>query len=346
LPRRSRAAAGFLALAAAAVGAAPAGAQPSSAGEGTFLKFMRDGDGFQRPPNLGLSFGGSVRRANMDTGSTGVVVAASAIPGVDQLPTRGPGELTYTSSGRIMQGDWVVTPVTITGANGVSVTTQPIAVLAVRRIACTERARNCTPRENPSRVAMIGVGFARKRDRDINPFLNIAAKVSRRGYAISRDGVQVGLPSAGAGSDYVTVQLRWDDEVNDWAPAPACITINDRAPAACGTVLPDTGLTSMFLRLPPSQEEGISLPSGTDRTLPPGTKVSIALAPDGDRASYSFRVGDASDPLAPSRVILVKPDARGAFVNTGVRLYNGFDYFFDADKGVVGYRPRAANAAR
>jgi hypothetical protein len=193
---------------------------------------------------------------------------------------------------------------------------------------------------------MIGIGFARKRDRDINPFLNTTAKVARRGYAVSRDGVQVGLPSAGAGSDYVAVQLRWDEEVKDWSPAPACITINDRTPAACGTVLPDTGLTVMFLRVPPSQEDGISLPTGTDRTLPPGTKVSVALAPDapnGAKASYSFRVGDVSDPLAPSRVILVKPNDRGAFVNTGVHLYNGFDYLFDADKGIVGYRPRAAN---
>jgi hypothetical protein len=56
-----------------------------------------------------------------DTGSTGIVVSAAAIPNVDRLPSRGPGALTYTSSGRIEQGDWVVVRATITGANGASV---------------------------------------------------------------------------------------------------------------------------------------------------------------------------------------------------------------------------------
>src|SRR5512132_4404722 len=37
----------------------------------------------------------------------------------------------------------------------------PIAVLAVTRIACTERARRCTPNEAPRRVSMMGIGFRR-----------------------------------------------------------------------------------------------------------------------------------------------------------------------------------------
>jgi hypothetical protein len=55
-------------------------------------------------------------------------------------------------------------------------------------------------------------------------------------------------------------------------------------------------------------------------------------------ASYSFRIGDVSSPLAPTRVTLVGRGDRPTFVNTGVHLLNGFDYLFDADKGVVGYR--------
>ena len=49
----------------------------------------------------------------MDTGSTGIVVSADKIPNIDRLPSLGPGRLTYSSSGRIMIGRWVVTPVTI-----------------------------------------------------------------------------------------------------------------------------------------------------------------------------------------------------------------------------------------
>jgi hypothetical protein len=51
----------------------------------------------------------------MDTGSTGVVVSADKIPNIDRLQSLGPGKLTYSSSGRIMTGQWVVTPMTITG---------------------------------------------------------------------------------------------------------------------------------------------------------------------------------------------------------------------------------------
>jgi hypothetical protein len=51
----------------------------------------------------------------MDTGSTGIVVSADKIPRIDTLPSLGPGTLTYSSSGRVMMGQWVITPVTIRG---------------------------------------------------------------------------------------------------------------------------------------------------------------------------------------------------------------------------------------
>jgi hypothetical protein len=344
-------------LAAIAVAASPCEAQTTDTrGGGVYLPFLKRhdaGGNLQRPPNLGLSFGGGRQhRAVMDTGSTGIVVAATSIPNIDQLPNRGPGTLTYTSSGRIMRGDWVVTPVTITGGSGASFTSAPIPVLAVRRIDCLDNARSCSPNENPRHVAMIGVGFGRRGVQDgvsgpeKNPFLNPASKgagpnAARRGYALTREGVQVGLGAANPGDAYVTVPLRWDDERKDWSGAPACIAINDRAPV-CGSVLPDTGVSGMFMSLPSGQDDGSMPSAGTDRTLPPGTKVTISLAPEapagGAVSSYSFRVGDAADPLAPSRLILVGRGDRPTYVNTGVHLLNGFDYLFDADKGVVGYR--------
>jgi len=343
-------------LAASIAMASPGGAQPRELPDGgsAFLRFFNgreSGGDLQKPPHLGLSFGGRQVRAVMDTGSTGVVVSASSIPGIDRLPNRGPGRLTYTSSGRIMQGDWVVTRVTITGGNGARVTTSPIPVLAVRSIGCLDNARNCTRREDPRHVAMLGVGFGRRGNLDgppgseKNPFLNLAVNGAgheglRRGYIVSRAGVQVGLTGADRGEGYVTVQLPWDDQRQDWSGAPACIAIDDRTPA-CGTVLPDTGVTGMFLTLPAGEEQASAGVSGTDRTLPSGSKVTISLAPGTSTpgiASYSFRVGDVADPLAPSRVTLVGRGDRPTFVNTSVRLLNGFDYLFDADNGIVGYR--------
>jgi len=70
--------------------------------------------------------------------------------------------------------------------------------------------------------------------------------------------------------------------------------------------------------------------------------VTVSLAPGtsarGVISGYSFRVGDTADPLAPGRVILVGRGDRPTFVNTSVGLLNGFDYLFDADNGIVGYR--------
>ncbi len=252
----------------------------------------------------------------------------------------------------------MVVQATIAGANGASVTTLPIPVLAVRNVACLDNARNCTPRYDPRHVAMIGVGFGRRGNREgphgpeINPFLNLAGASSdhglRRGYIVSSAGVQVGLTGPDPGDGYVTVQLARDDERQDWSGAPACIAIDDRPPA-CGSVLPDTGVTGMFLSLPASEQEARPGSGGADRGLPAGAKVTISLAPEASgpgAASYSFRIADAANPLAPTRVALVGRGDRPTFVNTGVHLFNGFDYLFDADKGVVGYRPNGRLSVR
>ena len=119
-------------------------------------------------PRLRISFGERSYGAVMDTGSTGIVVSADKIPNIDHLRSLGPGKLTYSSSGRIMTGRWVVTPVTIAGADGASVTTSTIPVLAVTRIECTATARRCTPNESPRGVSMLGIGFGRPSSTDLN----------------------------------------------------------------------------------------------------------------------------------------------------------------------------------
>ena len=95
---------------------------------------------------------------------------------------------------RIMAGRWVVTPVTIAGADGASVTTSPIPVLAVTdRMPAT--ARRCTT-NGTRRVSMLGIGTAAQLDgpersakaAPANPFLGVAAisdagaNHPRRGY--------------------------------------------------------------------------------------------------------------------------------------------------------------------
>ncbi|CAM3720658.1 Peptidase A2 domain-containing protein [Bordetella sputigena] len=351
------AAAARAALIAACFLAAPAvHADPAYDGyrEGTYLRFLNAPEGGQPrsvPPTLGLSFGGASVQAVMDTGSTGIVVAASTIPNVDQLQTLGAGTLSYSSSGRIMRGRWVVATATIRGANGASVTTRPLPVLAIDRIDCFRDARDCQPEEHPRHVAMIGIGYSREADHqsqstpDKNPFLNLPGMGDaerqgrvRRGYVVTREGVHVGLTPANTRGEYRYIKLAKRADGRDWAPLGACIAL-DRDTPACGTALIDTGVSAMYLTVPPERQAGHL--GGTDgRTLLPGTRVTISFGTDATPRSprYAFAAGDAREPAAPSRIILVEGANRPTFVNTSVHALNVFDYLFDADGGYVGFR--------
>ncbi|GJD54062.1 hypothetical protein OPKNFCMD_6843 [Methylobacterium crusticola] len=319
--------------------------------QGTFLPFL-DAPGedsrIQHPPRLGLSFGDEMHPVLMDTGSTGIVVSASRIPDVDALPSK-PGRLTYSSSGRIMIGRWVTIPVTVWGRNGAGVATRPIPVLAVDRIDCTDRPRHCRPEEAPRHVAMMGVGFGREDDSqaqstpETNPLLNLAPSgtgAARRGYVVTKQGVHVGLTSANTRGNFRFVKL--DPHLTipgEWRGVPVCIGVNDRAPATCGRALLDTGVAAMFLTLPPEQVADRVEGDGHSGLLP-GTQLSFSF-PDtaAPAARYQVVVGDAASPLAPERVVL-NTTRPMPFVNTGLRILNGFDLLYDADSGWFAFRAR------
>ncbi|SDA18083.1 hypothetical protein SAMN02799622_01992 [Methylobacterium sp. UNC378MF] len=336
----------------------PAEAQegPSYADDrrGIFLPFLNTpeaGDVITKSPRLGLSFGGAVRPVLVDTGSTGIVVSAGRIPNNETLPSE-PGRLTYSSSGRIMIGRWIRVPVTLWGRNGQSVATQPIRVLAVDRIDCAERARNCTPEEAPSHVAMMGIGFGREDDSqtqstpDTNPLLNAEPPgpgALRRGYVLTRRGVHVGLTRANTRGRFRFVKLDPHPHVpGDWLGVPACITVDGREPGVCGRALLDTGVTGMFLTLPPAQvADSVRTDAAGHGVLRSGTRLNFRF---GDSASYAIIVGDHASPLAPERIVLntTRPQP---FVNTGLHVLNGFDVLYDADRGYYGFRPRSTLSA-
>jgi hypothetical protein len=110
--------------------------------DGVYLPYVNaPGPHLVAVPRLRISFGGRGYGVVMDTGSTGIVVSADKIPRIDTLPSLGPGTLTYSSSGRVMMGQWVITPVTVAGGSGTSITTAPIPVLAVTRSPGVRKSR-------------------------------------------------------------------------------------------------------------------------------------------------------------------------------------------------------------
>jgi hypothetical protein len=345
----SRAAIALLLL----MAATPATADPAPA----FLSYIDAGrhgpdDDIRRPPKLRISFGARSYAVVMDTGSTGILVSADKIPNVDTLPSLGPGRLTYSSSGRIMTGKWVVTPVKLSGGNGASITTRPIPVLAVTGIACMPHARRCEPQEAPRGISMMGVGFGREGDHqeqsgpDKNPFLNVAppggqsagADAIRPGYVVTRTGVQIGLTGKERESGFALVKLQRQPDGRDWSQTPVCISVNGTQPAACGALLMDTGVTTMFLTVPDSQAPR-SIRTGRHPTsLREGTTLRFFIPNEtAPLVNYGFKVGDDPNPMAPAKLDFIPRD-RPPFVNTSVFFLNGFDYLFDAAGGQVGFR--------
>lgn len=318
----------------------------SGASKTVTLRFLdAPGDGrIEKSPTLHMSFGGKKVLATMDTGSTGIVVSQDIIPDIDTLPSQGPGRLTYTSSGKVMIGRWVVTPVTISGAGEEHVSTAPLPVLAVSRMECLRQSRDCEPRDNPGHIVMMGVGFAREGARqgestpDKNPFLHVDAMEAgsmRRGYVVTSEAIQLGI-SPGTAKGFGFVKLDPGSVEGDWAATPACLALNGGQPQ-CGTVLVDTGVTTMFLTLPPEAEQGSVEQDGNERKLAGGTNLAIRFGDAGSGLGYSFAVGGGAS-SEPEKILLMNGENRPVFVNTSVRALNAFDYLFDADGGYVGFR--------
>jgi hypothetical protein len=253
---------------------------------------------------------------------------------------------------RLFLARWVTTPVTVEGGDGTRFETKPIPVLAVSRIECRANARNCQPEDAPKGVAMLGVGFGREHDGqeqstpDKNPFLAPTASGERhqRGYIVTRTGIRVGLTASDTADGFAFVKLAPNAKyVGDWAAAPVCITVDGKLPAACGASLVDTGVTGMYITLPATLAAGKTGNNGKgEMTLADGTRLGFAFpGKDPEKpiesAGYGFAVGGTGNSLAPDFLVLntVRPQP---FVNTSVRFLNGFDYLYDADGGMVGYR--------
>jgi hypothetical protein len=297
-------------------------------------------------PEVWLKLPGSApRRFGMDTGSTGIVVAAEHYTPAPGDVTVGPGRLVYNSSGRVLEGMHYITDVVIQRDGSTPLATARVQVLRVTQITCLERARDCRSEQNPRDVAFMGVGFGRNPAQATeailpqNPFTSLVALASRAplsalrpGYVVTRTGVHLGM-TAGLTNGFAFVKLAPSAASRpgapDWSTAPMTVSVD--GVAGDGTILMDTGINYMFLSPP----DGTPLVHGT--RAPPGTKIAVYLPDrrDPQPAFYTFTVGERANPLQPERVEVVRD--RGVFVNTGRMFLEGFDYLYDAAGGYVGY---------
>ena len=300
-------------------------------------------------PQIRLKLKGAApRRFGMDTGSTGIVVAADHYEPGPGDTNDGPGQLTYSSSGRVLHGTHYTTDVDILNNDDTPAATARVQVLRVERIACLRNARNCQPNEHPRGTAFMGIGFDRRGaqggnqgvEAPRNPFVNLTSLASgastssiRPGYIVTRTGIHLGMtPELTRTFAFVKLSSKNTNSIGglpQWNAAPLTVSVDGQL--GSGTSLPDTGINYMFLS-PPT---GTSLTRG--ERVPEGANIQIWLPGQDARAAafYQFTVGDRANPLQPQRVEVVR-DA-GVFVNTGRMFFEGFDYLYDAVGGYVGY---------
>lgn len=317
-----------------------------------YLDAPAAGGMLNRLPHLTVSVGGGPpRRAVLDTGSTGLVISATAIPDLARLPQLGPGSITYSSSGRVLQGVFVLVPVTVTGADGTSVTTQPIPVLATQTRACLPHARRCSPVAELNEGAMLGIGYgheapgARTSGAAKNPFLHLpgmdkADGPLKPGYVVTRSAVTVGIgPTLPEG--FSVVKLARQRTNGDWALPTACARVDGGKPV-CGPLSVDTGIPDMILTLPYPLRRRLAGPRGY---LQPPHQIEVAVGDSkAPAAQYGFTVGArerATPPGTDPRRVLLAAEPRPIRVNTGLRFLNAYDVLYDAAGGQAGYRPHA-----
>ncbi len=319
------------------------GSSPYSGLAAIEIPFANGPIGAAHVPQVYLKLHGAPPRPfGMDTGSTGIAVAAEHFtPGPGDI-AGGPGQIIYNSSGRILGGTYYTTDVEIRSNVDTHVATARVQLLRVENISCRPNARDCRPDSNPRGVSFMGIGF----DRDAaqgstpgaprNPFVNLTSLASgapvssvRPGYVVTRTAIHLGMtPDLTRGFALVKLTPKTGNPM-DWNAAPLTVSVN--GVTGSGTILVDTGIDYMFLSPPP----GTALARGT--RAPAGTRIEIYL-PDKrtlQPASYAFTVGENRNPLQPVKVEIVQ-DA-GVFVNTGRLFFEGFDYLYDAAGGYVGY---------
>lgn len=290
--------------------------------------------------------GGPPIKLQVDTGSTGVILGADDVPNID--PNGPPGTITYSSSGVELIGTW--TPMTLTFPDSKdehgNVAAAVVPVLAVSERKVHEGAVNSgsfKPMKNP-KIYMLGIGTGRGKlpRQDLNPWVNLRemqAGTMRRGYTITRDGITLGLTAENVGAGYSYEKLNEHtaapdvkqtvaQNVKDWAGSRGWVTVGGTRSESAGMLL-DTGLTNMMIQAPDPSITG---------DVTEGTEITVHLL--SGRLSYSFKVGDTSNPATPRKVTWVKRTS-GPLINTGLRALALYDYLYDADGGFFGLRPVA-----
>jgi len=325
-----------------------------------FLIATRVCPNLDKSPTVRISFNGSDHHVPfiMDTGSVGIVASADIFqpaPGAKKL---GKGKQIYTSSGIIEEGTWWSATQNIYDADGNLLATSDVPVLQVTKIKCTRDARDCSKNDNPTGIAVMGVGFARESKTQprgtpaYNAFLNLQSVLQNgilkplpndwvNGYVVTPTGVDLGLTStntANAGWVKLLPAPQYSTPtLPEWMSAP--MTIDTNGVSGDGNILMDTGVTAGFLTPPLNANLGplVTCPGSTHvECVPSGNVIGVYL-PDQSNpvAFYTFTVGESGNLMRPDGVHVVSGSK--VFFNTSRHVLGGINFIYDNSNGYSGY---------
>ena len=274
----------------------------------------------------------------VDTGSFATVLPLSMVTDVikdfDQSQYQA-GSLEYSSDHRVENGIWVPLILAFPDARLPDGSVPTTTVTALVR--------------TDGNAYMLGVGYGDVRATNVtghtitpldNAFLNLSQMSSggmAHSYAIGRDGITLGFTAENMSHGWTvqkllpTTQALPQNSPSDWQLAQVQASL-DGVEHGQFNLLLDTGLNDMFFEFNGG--------SKVDETA--GHTVTLGLAGAlGNTATYRFETGGDSS-QAPTSVHFENPLLGNGFVNTGANALTGFDYFYDADRGLVGLRPNDA----
>lgn len=294
----------------------------------------------------------------VDTGSVGMVVPAYMVPGYTALPSAQLQTLSFSSSGNQVQGSWMTMAVTFPNATSVD-GSFPTAVLPVFVGQTTNNTIDCTsPISGQGCIYQFGVGYGRPGTGDsftptpaLNPLLNIQGMTGpnptlRQGYMVTPTGLVVGLTGQNAGSGFSIVKLTPNPNIpSDWTTLPGQFSVNGTPVATTNQALLDSGLSYVWTNLGGSVSTG-HCPGERRFSCASGSYTfSITLGEPGNpnTVSYSYREG-AGAPESDFKPLFTRDnpptdDTIPDGVNTGIHVFAGFLYFYDAAGGYVGLQP-------
>lgn len=299
----------------------------------------------------------------IDTGSVGMIVPAYLVPGYTNTATAQQG---FTSSGNYAQGYWTNLAVSFPGAtlvNGkVPTATIPVFVELTAVYANadstpqnpTTHSVDCTSATTGDKcIFQLGIGYGRSNATDTvtatpsyNPLLNIDGMqgpnpTMRAGYAITPKGVEVGLTSSNAGAGFSVVKLQPNAAIpGDWLTLPGQFYVNNQRVEKTNAALLDSGIPYVWGDLAklvtPSTSNCPAGTKGGQSCAPSATAFTITLGMAGNPnvVSYSYTEGTTNTVVAPSYT----RSNESPTLNTGMFVFGGFSYFYDAAGGYVGLK--------